>query len=112
MIKGNLGPYFNAGRKAKPLAAELDVAGSDDEYHGDAITDTAPEAGSDDKDAKDQVKANCMPVLDRVRAWGSPEQKKGHTLELLYVFMISSRHILKGEFLMWWYNPKAAGGGR
>ena len=106
---GNSGPYFNAGRKAGLRAAELD-AWSDDEYPGEAITDTAPEAGSDDKDAKDQVKANCM--LDRVRAWGSPQQGRGVTPELLCMFMIGSRQILEGEFLMWPYNPKAAGGGR
>ena len=83
---------------------------SDHEYHGDAITDTAPEAGSIDKDAKDQVKANCM--LDRVRAWGSPQQGRWVTPELLCMFMIGSRQILEGEFLMWPYNPKAAGGGQ
>ena len=105
MINGNSGPYFNAGKKVP--GEELAVAGSDDEYYGDAANDTATETGSDDEKT---AKANC--TLDRVRVWGFPKQSKGHTPELLCMLMISSRKILKGEFLMWPYNPKAAGGGR
>ena len=105
VINGNSGPYFNAGKKVP--GEELAVAGSDDEYYGDAANDTATETGSDDEKT---AKANC--TLDRVRVWGFPKQSKGHTPELLCMLMISSRKILKGEFLMWPYNPKAAGGGR
>ena len=69
VINGNSGPYFNAGKKVP--GEELAVAGSDDEYYGDAANDTATETGSDDeKTAKQMVwlKANRAELFATVDA--------------------------------------------
>jgi hypothetical protein len=80
-----VGPYLNAAWKVSDAEDESSLESSGD------VT------GHDEADTANSV-------LDRTGEWIDPETK------LLCMAMVCSKPVVKGQFLMWKYNPRAGAG--